>query len=623
MLGMSYIAKRCFLILAIACFAQPLIAGGDGSLPNVLVILADDLGVNDVSSYGGTNANTPSIDEIAGKGMRFTRFYAELVCSPARAALLTGMSPAALGFQPNGRGISPERTTLPRALKAKGYLTHHIGKWHVGNLDALARPFAQGFDSTLSFDNQWRLSGKSDDNGDIIPNKPTYFDPWLSENGQREKQYKGHLNDILTERALSIIEEADAAPWFINLWYYAPHSPIEPASRYTGGKKRRDQRPEYYQMLVEQMDSNIGRILDRLEHSGQMQNTLIVFASDNGGTNKQVNNNAPFAGRKNTLREGGTRVPLIIAPPRFRFAGSYTQSTSSIRDIFPTIMELATGDHVPGLEGASLAPLLQKQPVPQQTLIWETYNEKERYFSILNAEGTKRYALPFTLEGAKKSVVINDLLNDPTGTTYTRTFLDEFNAPDMAIYEEWHRTVHAIPIDVQDMADGLYKIAGDSLQRTPGYGRMTLAFAVSDTKSTNANTGLMEQKGAWKLSYNHDSEILTLSVLGSENSGRASLKEACNSIIISGRYRRKITPWTTERSDSQISLYLNSQLLAEVSIEETPSVADPLEPTWLGSFSEGVKPFKGTIGRPIMLNLEALPGEPYSPSTIHQMLCPS
>ncbi|HEY6130449.1 MAG TPA: sulfatase-like hydrolase/transferase, partial [Halioglobus sp.] len=281
--------------------------------PNILLILADDLGYHDLAiNNDNTEIDTPNMDQIARDGVRFTRHYAATVCSPARAALLTGIYPERLGYLPNGRGISPEVVTLPERLKEEGYSTWHIGKWHIGNLDRMAWPDHQGFDHWFGFLNQWRLQDVHSESGELLLSAPTYNDPWLESDSAPGKKYSGHLETILTDKAISVISDLDRAqaPWFLNLWYMAPHDPIQPAAEFAQNYPNTS--AGKYQALVNQLDYNIGRVTSHLDAIGALQNTIIVIASDNGGTNLQVNNNAPFIGLKTELTEGGTRTPLII-----------------------------------------------------------------------------------------------------------------------------------------------------------------------------------------------------------------------------------------------------------------------------------------------------------------------
>ena len=183
--------------------------------PNILVIMVDDLGYNDLAiNNDNTDIDTPHMDQIARDGVRFTRHYATVVCSPARAAFLTGMYPERLGYIPNGPGISPEIITLPERLKEAGYTTWHIGKWHIGDLERTAWPDYQGFDHWFGFLNQWRLAGLHVDS-ELQMTTPRYNDPWLEGDAESGRFFPGHLENILTDKAIEVISDLQAAqtPW--------------------------------------------------------------------------------------------------------------------------------------------------------------------------------------------------------------------------------------------------------------------------------------------------------------------------------------------------------------------------------------------------------------------------
>ncbi|MGI9285532.1 MAG: sulfatase-like hydrolase/transferase, partial [Pseudomonadales bacterium] len=215
--GTQLVRRRTALLIVALLIA--LIQGCDkqSRKPNVLVILLDDFGYNDLAINNGSDSPTPTLDSIAGSGMRFTRHYTESSCSPTRAALLTGLYPARLGFHPTGTGIAHEVETLPDALAANGYVTHMIGKWHAGDAHHESRPEYQGFQHWFGFINQLYLAGP-DSNGEYRSARPTYRNPWLEDETGQWQQHKGHLTDILTRRALQVIS-TEQQPWFMYLAY--------------------------------------------------------------------------------------------------------------------------------------------------------------------------------------------------------------------------------------------------------------------------------------------------------------------------------------------------------------------------------------------------------------------
>lgn len=286
-----YKVASCLGLLAILLCAS--CSGNDASQtarPNILLILTDDLGNNDVASWGDGIAPTPALDQLSRDSVRFRRHYTDSTCSPSRASLLTGQSATKLGFQPNGLGLSTDLPNLPRSLKQLGYRTIHLGKWHVG--EALEYPQIQpgslGFDYWLGFLNHFVLRGPGPD-GQILQRKPSHIDPWLQENGQPPVQHKGYLDDLLTDKAIELIDANGEQPWFINLWLYSPHAPYQPSPEF---QTQFPNTPEgRYLAVLKQLDHNVQRLLAELKARGLDDNTLVVFASDNGGTNQARDNN--------------------------------------------------------------------------------------------------------------------------------------------------------------------------------------------------------------------------------------------------------------------------------------------------------------------------------------------
>ncbi len=445
-------------------------------------------------------------------------------------------------------------------------MTHHIGKWHVGDTIEAARPHQQDFDSSLAFTSQWRLAGKRHAGGEIRLSKPTYFDPWLSRDGAPEEQHPGHLNDILTERALNIIEESSGKPWFINLWYYAPHSPIEPAARFTNDHPMRDQKQAYYQYLVEQLDSNIGRLLHQLQLRGEADNTIIVFASDNGGTNKQADNNAPYGGRKGSFREGALRVPLIISAPSIGSDVATTDSISSITDIYPTLLALVDSSRLPQIDGISLLPALTGEPLPERELYWESYAGRYRSYGILSANGKERFHLRLLTASDVRLTSHYNLETDPTGNQHQKIREDQLQPSIIKGYLDWHLNVHKVNIRLSESPAGL-SAEGDSFQRSPGFGMLTFATAIEPGNAHSSHSlPIVSQDGIWALSYN------------------------------------------------------GGQLAAGHS-DQIPVPTNLSTPTIIDHYSLMDTASGHVNSKPLFLNVQLKEGEPYSPTAVHNMLC--
>ena len=354
--------------------------------PNIVLILADDLGWADLGSYGADLHETPHLDRLARQGVRFTQAYAMSVCSPTRSAILTGKHAARLNFtiwregsvgrdgeaiRSKNRLIPPatihnlgsDETTIAELLRDSGYLTFHVGKWHLG--DAANSPESQGFDLNLG-GTHWGAPA-------------TFFWPFRGAFGQsREFRYvpglgigkEGqYLTDRFTDEALRLIDEAAGRPFFLNLWYHNPHTPIEGKPELTTKYQQRlkpglNHQNADYAAMIETLDENVGRLMAHLEKNGLAARTLFVFTSDNGGyvnqyKGRQVTSNAPLRSGKGSLYEGGVRVPLIASWPGVAVRGAVIDQPVISMDLFRTFAEAAGVKGETGVDGLSLLPLLR------------------------------------------------------------------------------------------------------------------------------------------------------------------------------------------------------------------------------------------------------------------------
>ena len=377
------------------------VAAAGSCPPNVVFILADDLGWSDLGCYGADLHETPHLDKLARGGVRFTQAYAMPVCSPTRAAILTGRHAARLHMTIWREGAAKptqnqkllpaaaiadlplDESTPAEALQASGYLTFHVGKWHLGDADH--SPETQGFDLSIG-GTHWGAPA-------------TYFYPFSGEFGQaREFRYVpglglgkpgDYLTDRLTDEALKLIDQAGDRPFFLSLWLHNPHTPIEAkpelARKYRAKIKPglKHQNPDYAAM-VETLDANVGRVLRKLRQRRLAERTLVIFASDNGGTiiqhkGRQVTDNSPLRSGKGSLYEGGIRVPLIVRMPGITPGGQCCAEPVVCTDFFPTILELcgvaATGKAAPKglLDGLSLVPLLKPRSRLQRDALFFHY----------------------------------------------------------------------------------------------------------------------------------------------------------------------------------------------------------------------------------------------------------
>lgn len=344
---------------------------------NFIFILADDLGWTDLGCFGSTFYRTPNIDRLAKDGMRFTNAYAACpVCSPTRAAILTGRYPARLhvtdwipGRTPPGVKMRvPEWTphlplselSIPEALSNADYISASIGKWHLGNPEHY--PEKQGF--SLNFA------------GTHLGSPPNYFAPYGISNVP--DNVKGeYLTDRLTTEALRFLDQSKHRPFFLYLAHYAVHTPLE-AKPEMSARYRDRIRPgqahshPVYAAMIESLDESVGRVLAKLDQLGLSRNTVVIFTSDNGGVigRRHITSNEPLREEKATLYEGGIRVPAIIRWPGITAPGSVSDTPITSVDYLPTICEMAGLQPPAPVDGTSLAPLLKGQSIDRPAIYW-------------------------------------------------------------------------------------------------------------------------------------------------------------------------------------------------------------------------------------------------------------
>jgi arylsulfatase A-like enzyme len=344
--------------------------------PNILMILVDDLGYGDLSSYGAKDMQTPNIDMLMESGMRFDNFYANCpVCSPTRASLLTGRYPDLVGvpgvirthLTNNWGYMAPQALLLPKLLKPAGYHTAIVGKWHLG-LESPNTPNERGFDHFHGF-----LGDMMDDYYDHCRHDNNY----MRING-KEIDPTGHATDLFTQWAEDYIKSRrnTSKPFFLYLAYNAPHTPIQPPADWIKRVKSReknisDKRAKLV-ALIEHMDDGIGRVITALKNSGQSSNTLIIFTSDNGGQLAVGANNGPLRAGKQDMYEGGIREPMCAVWPGRIETGSRSSRVALTMDLYPTICDVAGADIKHKIDGRSILPALlgKNQPEEDRFLFW-------------------------------------------------------------------------------------------------------------------------------------------------------------------------------------------------------------------------------------------------------------
>jgi arylsulfatase A-like enzyme len=360
--------------------------------PNVIVILADDLGWADLG-HDGSKIDTPHLDRIAKEGVKLTRFYSSApMCSPARAALMTGRYPHSVGVpelaSPEARGNVPilaldhQATTIPEALKPAGYRSVIVGKWHLGFA-------AKNHPRTHGFDEFW---------GSLI-GTPTFWQP--KETYHNETPIKvsgGYYTDHLTDKAIEYLRETNAAnrPLFLYLAYNAPHYPLEAPSDLVGKYRRRFPDRGLFAMfaaMVERLDTGVGRVLAALDEMKIADNTLVIFTSDNGPSAEIVHygpegadfSNGPLRGFKFATHEGGLRVPFLARWPGKLPAGAVRDTPAITMDLLPTVLDAAkvTAASSQEIHGTSILPLLRGESLARRgALHWEN----QQNFGVLDGD---------------------------------------------------------------------------------------------------------------------------------------------------------------------------------------------------------------------------------------------
>jgi len=351
--------------------------------PNIVYIMADDLGYADLSCYGRRDYTTPNIDRLATEGMKFFQAYANsAVCSATRTALITGRYqyrlPVGLAEPLGGGtaiGLPPEHPTLPSLLRQAGYGTTLLGKWHLGNLPNFS-PLKSGYDHF------WGIhSGGVDYFSHKSNLAGTASDLW---DGDTQIEQAGYLTTLLGDRAVKTVSDYAAArkPFFLSLHFTAPHWPwegpedeaesqrIRALTDYDGGSLKT------FATMVGALDTQVGRVLQTLANSGIADNTIVIFTSDNGG--ERFADTWPFTGKKTELLEGGIRIPALVRWPGRIRAGSTTQQVAISMDWLPTLLAAAGTRPDPAYppDGISLLPTLTQNAAPVSRKLFWRYNEK-------------------------------------------------------------------------------------------------------------------------------------------------------------------------------------------------------------------------------------------------------
>ena len=418
--------------------------------PNVIFVIADDMGWFDLGSYGSDFIETPNLDALAEGGVRFTNAYAPAsLCSPSRASILTGLHPVEVNitehihgpFRPSpslplitpniDQALRPEFYTVGEMMKREGYNTAYLGKWHLGGGNA--RPGSQGFD----------LSYAANYHG--LPN--SFYYPFFNhamDDIKADSKEGDYLTDKLTDRALGYIAETDT--FFMVLSYYSPHVPIEGqqdlVDKYVAKRGSDHGLPNpHYAAMIGSIDKNIGRIVDQLRALGKLDNTLVIFTSDNGGLSvREVpafaqhtppTDNGPLAEGKGYLYEGGIRVPMIAHWPN-RLTQQVVDAPVVGTDLYATLSDILGGSNKTS-NGKSLVSTIN-DPTQERSIIWHVPHYSPQHGKPASAIRRGKYKLLFFYED--ETMALYDLETDPSEThdlsasqpIVAGQLLDELNA---------------------------------------------------------------------------------------------------------------------------------------------------------------------------------------------------
>jgi arylsulfatase A-like enzyme len=385
--------------------------------PNIVFLLADDLGYGDVGFCGRREWSTPNIDQLAQQGTIFRRWYAaSVVCAPSRAAFLTGRYGIHNGVTGNSDHLDLSEVTIAEALKAHGYATGLFGKWHLcpGRGDAPGFPLDQGFDEFFGF-----IGGK--EAWEKFPKKL-----WF---GREKKSVDGYADNLFADHAIDFIKKQHDAdkPFFVYLAFTASHGlvqgPPDEVAKFKGKFAEKDTKEIHepyanYAAMVTNLDKQIARVLQVLDELKLTQDTLVVFTSDQGATFEKLaagatdyfDSNAPFRGQKRTLWEGGTRVPAAVRWPGHVPAGKESHEIVHMTDLFPTFLSAASGSVDPSwkLDGLNLLDVwLGKSAAPKRTLFWEWRSEGDTQTAAMRGD------LKLVITGGNKPELF-DVERDPT-----------------------------------------------------------------------------------------------------------------------------------------------------------------------------------------------------------------
>ncbi len=413
--------KLALFLTIFFCAAACLPSAADAreGKPNVVLILADDLGYGSLGCYGSKQIATPQLDRLAASGIRLTDFHSSgPMCTPTRAALMTGRYPQRCAWVPDEElspafreqrrrnpaqrwawGIALAEQTLAESLRDAGYRTALLGKWHLG-YDTRFHPMNQGFDEFRGF-----TGGAVDYHTHVATHGLKELDWW---DGREIRNEPGYTTDLLTRHAVDFIARHKDKPFFLYLAHAAPHDPWQgrdPAAKKTPA--------ETYREMIGVLDESVGKVAAALREHGLEKNTLLVFCSDNGAAPPGgIAANGRLKGRKGSLHEGGHRVPFIASWPGVIPAGSTSGATAMTMDLFPTFAKLAGAGPASRLDGIDLMPVLkggkQESARPLHWLFGGNWAVREGPWKLIGKGDKATFLVNLDADPAEKTNRIGD-----------------------------------------------------------------------------------------------------------------------------------------------------------------------------------------------------------------------
>ncbi len=442
-------AATCALPVLAASEKKPDTASAAAPKPSVIVIMTDDQGAGDVGCYGARDLETPNIDAIAARGVRFTQFYSGApVCSPSRAALMTGRYPLRAGLignagsQPGGKGVPTEQVTMAEMFKAAGYATAHIGKWHLGFCEG-EMPNAQGFDHSFG-----HMGGCIDNFSHFFywqgPNRHDLF-----RNGV-EVFYPGrYFADLMVEEASRFIEENRTRPFFIYFALNMPHYPYQGDVKWLERYKDLPYPRNLYAAFLSSCDERIGRLMKKLDDLDLRKNSIVVLQSDNGHSTEERahfggGSAGPYRGAKFSLFEGGMRLPGMISWPGHLPEGAVRDQMVHTCDWMPTLAKLCgVGLLNEDIDGRDILPVIRSAdaPSPHRELHWLVGGGKRPQWAVRQGQwkliGNVQDTSGGQLDDEDKKLFLSDLASDISEKTNHAKEHPDVVARLLKLHEEW------------------------------------------------------------------------------------------------------------------------------------------------------------------------------------------